>query len=358
MDDLLERWARLWGAGMAEVWRSYRAATDTIRATGRALVAQTPARTIYTDGCLRLLHYAPQTATQRPIPVLCVPSLINQYYVMDLAPERSLVGALLKRGLNVFMLDWGTATEADRVRPLDDYITGRLGRCVEVVRREAGADAVALLGYCIGGMMAAVYTVLRPSEVAALVNLAGPINYHDDGIYSVWTRPEYLDADLLVDTLGNIPAELLNFTFHMVRPTDELLRALDYWERRDDETFVRHFAAMQLWTHDPTPFPGEAFRKYIKDLYQRNALMDGTFTIGEQLIDLSRITAPTLTIAARRDHIAPWASVAVLHERISSADKQLIVLESGHIGMVVGASASEQLWPQLGAWLEQRAQSS
>ena len=357
MDDLLERWARLWGAGMAEVWRSYRAATDTIRATGRALVAQTPARTIYTDGCLRLLHYTPQTATQRPIPVLCVPSLINQYYVMDLAPERSLVGALLKRGLNVFMLDWGTATEADRARPLDDYITGRLGRCVEVVRREAGADAVALLGYCIGGMMAAVYTVLRPSEVAALVNLAGPINYHDDGIYSVWTRPEYLDADLLVDTLGNIPAELLNFTFHMVRPTDELLRALDYWERRDDETFVRHFAAMQLWTHDPTPFPGEAFRKYIKDLYQRNALMDGTFTIGGQPIDLSRITAPTLTIAARRDHIAPWASVAVLHERIRSADKQLIVLESGHIGMVVGASAKEQLWPQLGAWLEQRAQS-
>ena len=357
MDDLLERWARLWGAGMAEVWRSYRAATDTIRATGRALVAQTPARTIYTDGCLRLLHYTPQTATQRPIPVLCVPSLINQYYVMDLAPERSLVGALLKRGLNVFMLDWGTATEADRARPLDDYITGRLGRCVEVVRREAGADAVALLGYCIGGMMAAVYTVLRPSEVAALVNLAGPINYHDDGIYSVWTRPEYLDADLLVDTLGNIPAELLNFTFHMVRPTDELLRALDYWERRDDETFVRHFAAMQLWTRDPTPFPGEAFRKYIKDLYQRNALMDGTFTIGGQPIDLSRITAPTLTIAARRDHIAPWASVAVLHERIRSADKQLIVLESGHIGMVVGASAKEQLWPQLGAWLEQRAQS-
>jgi len=355
MDDLLARWAQLWGAGMAEVWRSYSAAKDTIHATGRALVAQTPARPIYAEGCLRLLHYAPQTATQRPIPVLCVPSLINRFYVMDLAPERSLVSALLERGLNVFMLDWGTATSADRSRSLDEYITGLLGRCVEVVRRETGADAVALLGYCMGGMMAAAYTVLRPHEVAALVNLAGPINYHDDGIYSVWTRPEYLDVDLLVDTLGNIPAELLNLTFHMVRPTDELLRALDYWERRDDETFVRHFAAMQLWTHDPTPFPGEAFRKYIKDLYQRNALMDGTFTVGGQPIDLSCITTPVLTIAARRDHIAPWESVAVLHERISSADKQLIVLESGHIGMVVGASAKEQLWPQLGAWLESRA---
>jgi polyhydroxyalkanoate synthase len=355
MDDLLERWAQLWSAGMAEVWRSYSAARDTIRATGRALVAQTPAQTVYAEGCLRVLQYEPETSTQHPIPVLCVPSLINQYYVMDLAPERSLVRALLRRGLNVFMLDWGTATAADRSRSLDEYITGRLGRSVEAVRRAAGVDAIALLGYCIGGMMSAVYTVLRPDEVAALVNLAGPINYHDGGIYSTWTRPEYLDVDLLVDTLGNIPAELLNWTFHMVRPTDELLRALDYWERRDDETFVRHFAAMQLWTHDPTPFPGEAFRKYIKDLYQRNALMDGTFTIDGQRIDLGCITAPTLTIAARRDHIAPWESVAVLHERISSADKQLIVLEGGHIGMVVGSDASEKLWPQLGAWLEQRA---
>jgi polyhydroxyalkanoate synthase len=355
MDDLLERWAELWGAGMAQVWRSYTAAQEAIRATGRTLVGQTPARLVHAEGSLRLLRYLPQTETQRPIPVLCIPSLINHYYVMDLAPERSLAGALLRRGLGVYMLDWGVATAADRDRPLDEYITGLLGRCVEVARRESGADSVALLGYCMGGMMAAAYTVLAPDRVAALVNLAGPINYHDDGIYSVWTRPEYLDVDLLVDTLGNIPAELLNFTFHMVRPSDELLRALDYWERRDDPAFARTFAAMQLWTRDPTPFPGEAFRKYVKDLYQRNALMDGTFTVAGQPIDLARITAPTLTIAARRDHIAPWASVAVLHERVSSADKQLIVLESGHIGMVVGSDAGTQLWPQLGAWLAQRS---
>lgn len=357
MDDLLERWAGLWGAGMAQVWRSYTAAKDTIRAYGRTLVGQTPACVIYTEGRLRLLHYTPQTEIRHRVPVLCVPSLINHYYIMDLTPERSLVGSLLRRGLDVYMLDWGVATDADRTRTLDEYITGLLGRCVQAVRRESGARAVSLLGYCMGGMMAAVYSVLRPADVAALVNLAGPINYHDDGIYSVWTRPEYLDVDLLVDVLGNIPAELLNFTFHMVRPTDEVLRALDYWERRDDAAFVRRFAAMQLWTNDPTPFPGEAFRKYIKDLYQRNALMDGTFTVDGERIDLARITAPTLTIAARRDHIAPWESVAVLHDLISSADRQLIVLESGHIGMVVGSDAHTQLWPRLGAWLEQRAES-
>jgi hypothetical protein len=77
---------------------------------------------------------------------------------------------------------------------------------------------------------AAVYAALRPAQVANLVNLAGPINYHDQGIYSVWTRPAWFDADRLVDTLGNIPAPLLNMTFHAMRPTNELVQALNYWE--------------------------------------------------------------------------------------------------------------------------------
>lgn len=73
MDDLRERWAELWGAGMAQVWRSYTAAQEAIRATGRTLVGQTPARLVHAEGSLRLLRYLPQTETQRPIPVLCIP---------------------------------------------------------------------------------------------------------------------------------------------------------------------------------------------------------------------------------------------------------------------------------------------
>lgn len=353
-EDLLRRWAALWGSGVQQVWQHYTASQDTIRQQARALVGQTPADTLYTEGPLRLMRYRPLVETLLPVPVLCVPSLINRYYIMDLTPERSLVRYLLSQGLDVYMLDWGTATPADCRCSLDDYITGRLRRCVEQVRQAAGDVPVALLGYCMGGMMAAVYAALFPEDVAALVNLAGPINYHDDGIYSVWTRPDWLRVDLLVDTLGNIPAELLNLTFHLVRPTDEIIQAMNYWDRRDDEAFMRGFAAMQLWTHDPTPFPGEAFRQYVKELYQENRLLRGEFVAGGQRIDLRHITAPTLTIAARRDHIAPWQSVTVLHDLVGSADKETIVLESGHIGMVIGSSAHAQLWPRLSAWLVQR----
>ncbi|MBN1965867.1 MAG: alpha/beta fold hydrolase, partial [Anaerolineae bacterium] len=329
MSDLLTRWVTLWGSGMGRIWQGYVAAQESILDLGRTLVGQTPAVTVYTEGCLRLLHYSPVTTSQHQVPVLCVPSLINRYYVMDLTPERSLVRFLLAQGMDVYMLDWGTATQVDRHRTLDAYITELLRHCVHFIQRESGQPAVSLLGYCMGGMMAAAYTVLFPAEVATLVNLAGPINYHDDGIYSVWTRAQWLNADLLVDTLGNIPAELLHMTFRSVRPTNEFVQALNYWERRDDPAFMSRFAAMQIWTNDPTPFPGEAFRKYVKDLYQSNLLIQGQFHVNDQRIDLGTITAPALTIAARQDHIAPWQSVAVFHDLVGSSDKELIVLESG-----------------------------
>lgn len=357
MSDLFTQWDALWRIGMSQVWQHYTTTQDVIISQGRNLVGQTPADVIRTEGRSQLLHYKPRVESTSPVPLLCVPSLINRYYVMDLTPERSLVKHLVEQGIDVYMLDWGIANEIDRHRTLDDYITGMLRRAILAVQDASGQDRVSLLGYCMGGMMTAVYSTIYPHDVANLINLAAPVNYHDDSIFSIWTREQWLDADLMVDTLGNIPPNLLNLTFNTVRPTNELVQALNYWERANDPGFMQRFAAMQLWLNDPTPFPGEAFRKYIKDLYQKNLLVQGQFTIHEQMIDLKTITAPTLTIAAREDHIAPWRSVVVLDELISSTDKTVIVVESGHIGMVIGSSGHEQLWPRLSQWLKARSAS-
>ncbi|GAB4411596.1 MAG: hypothetical protein Kow00106_05870 [Anaerolineae bacterium] len=227
--DLWARALALWTGGLGHAWEHYMAAQEAILAQGRALVGQTPATVVWTEGRARLLRYTPQVTPTLPVPLLCVPSLINRYYVMDLLPERSLVRYLVGRGVDVYMLDWGTATRVDRYRPFDEYITGLLRHAVAAICHMTGQPAVSLLGYCMGGLFAILYTVLYPDEVAALINLAGPVNYHDDGIYSLWTRPEWLDADLYVDTLGNIPAPLLNVTFNLVRPTNELIQAYNYW---------------------------------------------------------------------------------------------------------------------------------
>ena len=48
-----------------------------------------------------LIHYAPQTPTVRQIPLLMVPPVINKYYVMDIAPGRSMIEYFVQQGQQV-----------------------------------------------------------------------------------------------------------------------------------------------------------------------------------------------------------------------------------------------------------------
>jgi polyhydroxyalkanoate synthase len=350
---IYEQWLTLWQHGFDAVWENYRSwlsATESYR-LGQSQVGQTPATVIRRHGRTRLLRYEPAAEETHPVPVLCVPSLINRYYILDLMPERSLVRHLVEDGVDLFMLDWGTPTGADRTITLDQHIVDYVGDAVRQVREVTGRSRVTLLGYCMGGMFAAVYTALFPDEVANLVNLAGPINYHDDGIFSLLTRNEWFDADALVDTYGNIPAELLLTTFQMIRPTSNIVRAMFFYERMEEEAFVRSFAAMQTWIFDQVDFPGEAFRRYVKALYQENQLVQGVFTVQGERVDLSRIDVPLLNIASEQDETAPGPSVAILNELVESTENDRLMLTGPHVGMVAGSRAPRKLWPALSAWL-------
>ncbi len=355
--QLWQQWYHLWQTGYAAVWQSYAQWMGSLQAyhLGQSQVAQTPADEIWRQGRVRLLRYRPTAAQLYPIPVLCVPSLINRYYILDLLPERSLMQRLVSLGLDVYMLDWGRPTAADAGISLDDHLTLYLHQALDAVLSHSRAPQATLLGYCMGGTFAAIYAALDGSRVANLVNLAGPINYHDDGIFSLLTRADWFDADKLVTAYGNIPAALLCATFQMLRPTSHLRRALYLAEQMDNDDYVRSFAAMQLWIFDQVDFPGAAFRRYIQALYQQNQLIHFRFTVHDRLVDLGRITCPVLTIASEHDETAPAHSVAILNDLVSSPDQELLLLKGPHVGMVAGRSAPQHLWPPLAAWLTARS---
>lgn len=184
-----------------------------------------------------------------------------------------------------------------------------------------------------------------------MVNLAGPISYHDDGIFSLLTRSAWFDPDKLVQTYGNIPANLLCSTFQMLRPTGHLARVLALYEHMDDDNYIRSYAAMQTWIFDQVDFPGAAFRQYIKALYQENQLVKGTFTVNGRTVDLGNIRCPLLNISSEHDETAPSESVKILNTLVSSQENEQLVLKGPHVGMVAGSKAPNYLWPQLGAWL-------
>ncbi|MBI4787353.1 MAG: alpha/beta fold hydrolase [Chloroflexi bacterium] len=314
---------------------------------------RTLSQVIYRENKMRVLHYQPRVPRPYPIPLVMTAPIIMPHYIMDLRPGKSLVEYLVARGLDVFMIDWGVAAEADRFDTLDDYVVRYLKHAVQAVCQMTHASQVTLHGYCQGGLLAILFAALYPQRVRNLVSQTGPVNFHDDGIFSLWTRQ--LNVDLLVDTLGNIPGEMLRASFQMVNPTGALAQTLRYCERVADEEYVRDYVALNTWLNDVVPLPGELFRQFIKDLYQRNLLVQGQFEIAGTRVDLRQITCPVLTLTSEKDHVVPWKSAAVLNDLVSSRDKQLLVLKGGHLGMTIGRDAWNELWPALAHWLIQRS---
>ncbi|MEW5987466.1 MAG: alpha/beta fold hydrolase [Chloroflexota bacterium] len=317
-------------------------------------LAPTPAEVVYRLNKIRLLHYGNGQSGRPGTPLLLVPSIINRYYVLDLQPGRSLVAYLLERGLDVWLVDWGRPTAEDRFDTLDDYILLYLRRLINRVRRETGSQQVSILGYCIGGLFSAIYTALFPDEIANLINLAGPIRFADDGLFCAWTRPDRFSSDTLVDALGNVPGRLMNFSFDAMLPGNPVRQALSLWERLDDETKLRDYLGLQFWLKDETDFPGETYRRYIRDCYQQDLLIKGQLVIGGRRVNLADVTCPVLSITATQDHIAPPPSVVALNQAVSSDDETVLSIAGGHIGIVTGRSARQELWPKLAGWLLER----
>jgi polyhydroxyalkanoate synthase len=317
-------------------------------ATGHAVVADLP--------LARLLHYAAAGPTRRRSPVLVVASLINRYYVLDLLPELSVIRSLAARGFDVYVLDWKAPGSTGPDLTFADYVDGAIARAAaELEARHPGSPGVALLGYCMGGTLAALYAALHPERLAALVLLGTPIDFHASGRLAEMTAPERFDADALMDAYGNMPPVLLQGGFKLLHPVDALTKLMHLHLDGADEARVRHFLALESWLEDNVAFPGGVYRDYIRSLYQENALVRGRMRVGRRTVDLRRIAAPLANVVALRDPICAPASSLALMDRVSSAERRVFQCDVGHIGLTASRRAHAELWPALFAWLEERA---
>ena len=326
----------------------------TLFARKRPPVGATPADVVHTENKLRLLHYRRSTPATHATPVLLVPSLINRHYVLDLLPKKSFVEWLLARGFDVYCIDWGTPGDEDRFLTFDEICDGYLGRAVRRTARGAGVEKVHLLGYCMGGILGSIYTAAHPEHVASLVTLAAPVRFDGEGQLGAWTRSPTYDVRALVAAYGNVPWQLMQSAFHMLRPTLTLAKIVHLLDREWDDESLDGFLALETWGSDNIALPGEAYRRYIEELYQQDLLARGQFTLSGKPARLESITCPTLAITFEHDDIVPWASAKALVDLVSSEDKEWLHLPGGHIGAVVSKSASHRLWPKIAEWWGKR----
>ena len=328
-------------------------------------VGQTPSEVIYTENTLRLLHYTSQTAHRHPVPILIVYALINRPYILDLLPGRSVVESLVAGGLDVYLIDWGAPGAGDQWNTLDRYINGYIHRCVRKVKEATGAEQVNLFGYCQGGTFAAIYTALHPEEIKNLVVMASPFGLNGaeetDGLLSLWSNPKYFDVDKLVDAYGNIPVWMLNSTFQLLKPVQNLLDkyvrfAEDLAEQRADDGKVEMFLAMEKWIADGIPHPGEVYREFVKGIYQQNLLVQNRMRVGGRVVNLTKIQCPVFNIVAAQDHLVPPPMSLSFSEAVGSQQVETVTLPTGHVGLSVGSLAKKELWPRAIRWLTEHSQ--
>ena len=327
-------------------------------------IATAPKEEVWRQDMVRLYRYQPSVDKPARVPVLLVYALVGRYQMIDLEAERSFVRKLLDEGLDVYLVDWGHPTRAQRWLTIDDYVSGYLDDCVDVIRGRHGIEKINVLGICQGGVFTTCYAALFPEKVKTLVLTVTPIDFHGDqrnpepgaGYMNLWTRslrPE--DIDLLVDTLGTAPGALVGFSFLMMNPVSNVTKyTTELVEILDDEAKLLNFLHMERWIADRPGHPGEVMRQWFKDLYQGNKLIRSELMLGDRRVDLDRITMPVLNVYADGDVIIPTACSRGLDGKFGTSDYSELSVPGGHIGTFVGGKAHKILAPSIAKWLRER----
>jgi polyhydroxyalkanoate synthase len=315
----------------------------------------TPREEIYAEDQLRLYRYQPSMGVvQNKIPTLIVYALVNRPYMTDIQENRSTVKGLLDTGQDVYLVDWGYPDPADKFLTLDDYVNGYIDRCVDVMRERHGVDKINILGICQGGVLSLCYTALHQDKVQNLVTMVTPVDCKTpDNMLSHWVQQ--MDIDLLVDTMGNLPGDMLNWTFLNLKPFQ--LMGQKYVSMIDiisDEKNVKNFMRMEKWIFDSPDQAGEAFRQFIKDFYQQNKLIEGGLKLGDHDVDMANITLPILNIYAEQDHLVPPDAAKALRKVVKSKDYTEMSFPGGHVGIYVSGKAQATVTPAISTWLNDR----
>ena len=287
---------------------------------------------------------------------MIVHSLVSRSYVLDLYPGNSAVEFLLRDGLDVFLLDWGVPDEADAGNTLEYYVDDGIPAAVAAACEAAGTEDVNLLGYCFGGVLSLLAAARHPElPIRNLALMATPVDYTQMETITALIRDGRLDPDDVVEPTGNVPPDVIENGFKLLKPTAEITQYATLWENLWNDEFMEGYQAMGGWARDHIPFPGAAFAQTVEGLVRPNGLVEGTFELGGEKVDLKAITRPVLNIMAERDHIVPLAAAEPLLDLVGSKEKEELRLAAGHAGLVAGRKAAKVTLPGIAGWFKEHS---
>ena len=324
-----------------------------LRRTGHNRGLTTAHRVVYTEGPMRLLQFHRESPPVWAEPLLICSAPVSRPYILDLGASRSVVRQMLAAGFDIYLVDWGIATAADRGTRLCDLADRMLKNVVQLIRNRSRMPHFHLMGYCLGGTLATIFTAFYPSVVKDLVLMSAPIDFDGDNtLLKAWANQDCFDVDSFIDAFGNCPGIFPRSFFALLDPVRNLYGKFgDLAGRMHDEEFVDSFVALQQWANAHVSVAGEVFRDVVKLLYRRNLLARGQLVIEGAPVRLDRITCAVLLLTATADQLVTPLSTMGLVPRICSRDVKSMSLEGGHESLAVSSKAHKTFWPEAAQWI-------
>jgi len=314
---------------------------------------------------------------RRRVPILLLYGFVLKPYILDLVPGNSLVEHLVGEGFDVYLFDFGISSAEDSGLSLGDLVLDYIPGAIQEVLKASNATEISLFGHSQGGTLSAMYASLFPARpLKNLVLFSAPTEFapRDPGPFGLWTLATrnsgmLFDPAVVPRFLGNLPTDSASEMIQLaaalqatavsnaVRPFggayDAILRKAQGLATR--EVSMRSWLAVCKWVDDAAPFPGETFRRWVKDFYQRDQLVKGRVELRGNRVDLSNITCAVLNVSGKWDYVVPSSQTKATTALAQSTDKESVSLDAGHVGMLVGPAAAASVWPLVRKWLAPRS---
>jgi len=309
---------------------------------GRDL-AVTPGHVVFRNDLVELIEYTPQTDTVHEVPLLIVPPTINKFYVVDLAPGRSLVEHLVAAGQHVFLVSWRNPGVEGAKWGVDAYAEAVL-EALDVVEEISGSPRTALLALCSGGMltsmlMAHLAAIGDLDRIAGLSMLVTVLDQTRAGTIGALSDERSTNAATARSARkGYLDGAVLSEVFAWLRPRDLVW---NYWV--NNYLLGRSPPAFDIlaWNADSTRMPAKLHRDFI-DIAQNNKLTEpGAATMCGSPVDLSRVDVDAYVVAGVADHLCPWQNCYQTTQLLGGTTK-FVLSTSGHIAAIINPPGNKK----------------